>query len=456
MVRGCGVLSVDVQASTGGSEREVLRAVLAFHRKTREAQHRTPIPRERTLDDVNELFECQPSGRSTRDRIVAIAVREGANVYVTEHSSVDQLRIALDKGLPVIVGTQSTSGTSFAVVVAIDETGVSVISPRGGRVELVSKQAFGQLWHCLDEGVDHEQWCAILNFDNRELAGVFRQGRDLTPPDRRRKGYILCAAWSIFFAELALSYFAYADPRGLVSPMLALALAMLGFPLIDFFARPEKREYTSTLASRWYRPFLPFWCLVPFVTAVGGSIWVHYRSGTRRAPTCVSSPARSRPRWSGRMTTSPTPRTRSAKPGDRLRQPASPRDPDFDDDDDDPIADVVDARHWYAVDEATDHCWRTAHEHNVAETRRVRSSAAIIDGTNNPFSAFAAVGLPEDNRKAMARQFATNRTWRCFTTERVNCEGRCDRRARVTTARHRPAMKRSGSSRSHGWSAMTS
>ncbi len=438
---GADARGLVVLPSSANFECEALRAVLAFHR------------RGDRRDSLLRSFERQPVERSTCDRIVEVAVKQGANVYVTDQGHLDQLRRVLDKGVPVIVAMSSKRGDTeqshFAIVVGVDGTTISLLySPPAEDDHRVSAPAlplkpqqlaldeFQARWHWTGEGIGAtpiDRWFMVVHFDGRELAGVFGQGRDVAPPDRRRRWQILCAAWSIFVTELVLAFFAYRDPNDLIPPLLALALAVIGFTLIDFFARPEKRAYTTTLAPRWYRGYLPFWCLVPFITAVGGSIWVHYSKWTdaraevrqlaQEVKAAVEWPDDSKqaatetqPQGSGAPLPSPSAK-RDAPPGI-----AAPTSPDAEDEADNPIVDVVSARHWFAVDDATNRCWITANRRNDRETALVRSGAAHDSrGRANPFAAFGAF-LPNGNRRRMAHYLADFRTWRCFTTERVTAK----------------------------------
>ena len=122
-------------------------------------------------------------------------------------------------------------------------------------------------------------WYMVLNFENERFQLAFQKGHDEAPPllDLRRKRRVLALVWALFVTEVFLGISAYADPSSYVFALLSLGFAVFGFTAIDYFARPEQREYTGTLVPRWYRRHLPFWCLVPFLTALGGSIWVHYQ-----------------------------------------------------------------------------------------------------------------------------------------------------------------------------------
>ena len=83
---------------------------------------------------------------------------------------------------------------------------------------------------------------------------------------------------SIIVGELALGWRVYHHTDDGLAVMLALA----GVPVldgIDYLARlPHPKPVPGALPSpRWYRRYLTWWCLVPFVSALAGSFWVHYQ-----------------------------------------------------------------------------------------------------------------------------------------------------------------------------------
>ena len=90
-------------------------------------------------------------------------------------------------------------------------------------------------------------------------------------------------AWPVIVAaviigELALGWRVYHRTDDGLAVMLSLA----GVPVlaaIDYLARlPHPKPILGELPSpRWYRRYLTWWCLVPFVSALAGSFWVHYQ-----------------------------------------------------------------------------------------------------------------------------------------------------------------------------------
>lgn len=267
------------------------------------------------------------AGETRRQKLVSAAADSGANVYSTSDGTIEELRYFCDKGLFPIVGyfdptsipAQSsaaniegkterpalpralTDQTRYAIVTRVDKSMVWLLRPtrRGSTARVTSEaqsiETFLAHWR-LNDSMDAKErdalkpqevnpqlevrhWYMVLNFENKRFEPGFRKGHDDAAPllDLRRKRRILSAAFGIFFAEIGLGIFAYADPSSYVFALLSIGLAVFGFTAIDYFARPEQREYTGTLVPRWYRRHLPFWCLVPFLTTLGGSVWVHYQ-----------------------------------------------------------------------------------------------------------------------------------------------------------------------------------
>jgi hypothetical protein len=404
-------LSVAVNACAHFSEREALRAVLAFHRSVRKRQR----PPRVTLRDLNKAFERPPIGQSSRSRLIDVAVENLATVYATDNGTIEELAKLVREGLPVIVAMRASDAEAneFAVVVYADHETVLVQRPIAGKAgesiapTSISASDFETTWYCADDDNQEKvlRWYAVLNFDNRELARRFEKGQDWTPPDRRRRTGVLLAAWAMFAIQVVLAYLSYDDPNNYTPPLVAITLAIVTFTAIDFFARPEKREYTSTLTPRWYRGYLSFWCLVPFITALSGSMWVHYQKweDAKTDLRQVAREVKAAVEW-------PDPQT-NADHGSKTRLDKL----------DDPIASIVDARGWFATDEATDRCWRAVHDSNMRMTALMISEATMVNGISNPFATLGLVA-PDVDRKRLASDFASLRTWRCFTTERVNAK----------------------------------
>ncbi|HET9621852.1 MAG TPA: hypothetical protein VFP84_10815 [Kofleriaceae bacterium] len=83
---------------------------------------------------------------------------------------------------------------------------------------------------------------------------------------------------AIIAGELGLGWHVYHHTHDGWAVMLALA----GVPVlaaIDYLARlPHPKPLPGMLpAPRWYRRYLALWCLVPFMSALAGSFWVHYQ-----------------------------------------------------------------------------------------------------------------------------------------------------------------------------------
>jgi hypothetical protein len=111
-----------------------------------------------------------------------------------------------------------------------------------------------------------------MNDPQREAA----QAVQMLRIDARRRGWILFAFWSVVSIEIGLGIASYLWPDRTYFPIGAMVLAVAAFAAIDFFARPEIRSYQRGMLERWYRPYLKLWCLVPFLTALAGSVWTHY------------------------------------------------------------------------------------------------------------------------------------------------------------------------------------
>lgn len=83
---------------------------------------------------------------------------------------------------------------------------------------------------------------------------------------------------SIIVCELLLGWRVYHH----TDDGLAVMMSFVGVPVlaaIDYLARlPHPRPVPGMLPEpRWYRRYLTWWCLVPFVSALAGSFWVHYQ-----------------------------------------------------------------------------------------------------------------------------------------------------------------------------------
>ena len=439
------VSDVHVHECTAYSEREALRAVIAYHH----AKRGTRDSRGIDIEDFDALFLRPPVQRSIRKALVEVAVKRDANVFATDHGDVDELRYFVDLGLPVIVAMCSQSARNidalqgaalvtklrshFAVVVAVSDEGVKLMCPQQGEqtpVERVEGQTipldeFMKRWICADQATGSKsgiekvsRWYAVLNFDAREFAPAFDKGRDWTPLDHRRRGPVLWTGAALLAAEVYLTYLAYADASDFVPPLIAFFLAVVVCTAIDFFARPEKRPYTRTLVPRWYRAWLPLWCLVPFIVAIGGSAWVHYEKwGEARddvhelaaeVKAAVEWPDDTSSRDAVEMVT-----VASFPALVTVAVPASEL-----------------SRHRFANDMATDLCWKNAYAINELWS----SDAPVVDGNPNPFygiRAVLALPLNDDERRQYFRTLATQRTWSCFTNERVH-----DRVAKLVATRY--------------------
>jgi hypothetical protein len=83
---------------------------------------------------------------------------------------------------------------------------------------------------------------------------------------------------AIIACELVLGWRVYHHTDDGVAVLLSLA----GVPVlaaIDYLARlPHPKPRPGMLPEpRWYRRYLALWCIVPFVSALAGSFWVHYQ-----------------------------------------------------------------------------------------------------------------------------------------------------------------------------------
>ncbi|HEX4421857.1 MAG TPA: hypothetical protein VH165_28290 [Kofleriaceae bacterium] len=76
---------------------------------------------------------------------------------------------------------------------------------------------------------------------------------------------------AIIVAELALGWHVYHT-----GDVTTAMVALLGVPVlavVDYLARLRPGDARTT----WYRRYLALWCLVPFMSALAGSFWVHYQ-----------------------------------------------------------------------------------------------------------------------------------------------------------------------------------
>ncbi|MBC7975153.1 MAG: hypothetical protein H7138_09225, partial [Myxococcales bacterium] len=77
--------------------------------------------------------------------------------------------------------------------------------------------------------------------------------------------------WTIIAVEICLAVIVYQS-----CDIQVAFIALAGVPalaLIDWLARRGSTECRPT----WFRGYLAWWCLVPFVCAVAGAAWVHYQ-----------------------------------------------------------------------------------------------------------------------------------------------------------------------------------
>lgn len=280
---------------------ESLRAVLDFHdRRVFRRWHR-----QKDRIALAKRVDRPAVGMTRRSRLTSVAAEYGANVFEAKDGTIEELKYFVAKGLPVIVGiwasdTPFNSKLTGAARIAADQSHCAIVTDvlddgsvmvlyphEGGGKQLeakpVSKEAFEKQWTIGDtegtEQIEIRCWYMVLNVNNERFQSAFLKGHDHAPPllDVRRKRIVVTAVFAVLASELVLGYFAYRDTTDYRAPLSALLVGVLGFAIIDYIARPEQREYADTMIPRWYRNRLPIWCLVPFLTALAGSVWAHYQ-----------------------------------------------------------------------------------------------------------------------------------------------------------------------------------
>jgi hypothetical protein len=166
--------------------------------------------------------------------------------------------------------------------------------------------------------------------------------------------------------------------------------------------------------------------------------WPDDKQPDPQSPTNHSSPAaQPAPATSGPVQVPPKPDDRQPGPlsqsstNQKSGAQAAASENGVPDESDDPIVDAVATRGWFATDEATDRCWKSANARNKREAAVLQSGLASLDGTDKPYLALFRI-LPASQRKRIARYLALERTWRCFTMERVAAKV-----ATIVTTRYR-------------------
>src|SRR3954464_5189593 len=74
-------------------------------------------------------------------------------------------------------------------------------------------------------------------------------------------------------AELVLGVIVYCSPRDFDLALAASCGGVVAFAVIDRWPRP----HSERTGARRLRCFLPIWCLVPFLCALGSLAWVDYQ-----------------------------------------------------------------------------------------------------------------------------------------------------------------------------------
>lgn len=75
-------------------------------------------------------------------------------------------------------------------------------------------------------------------------------------------------------AEVVVGVLVYQQPDRVNLAVISAASAIVLLAVVDWAVRGHDDDPRR---PRWFRPFLPFWCFVPFVCALAGSWWMHYQ-----------------------------------------------------------------------------------------------------------------------------------------------------------------------------------
>ena len=124
-----------VKQSEGCCGPAVLKMVLSFYGINK------------TEEELIKLTKTDIKGYTTEEDLVRCAELSGLKGLVKTDSSFDELKVYLDKGVPVIIDwTSPEEGGHYSVVAGLDNEMIYVADPHFGEIMKYEKMWFEQRW----------------------------------------------------------------------------------------------------------------------------------------------------------------------------------------------------------------------------------------------------------------------------------------------------------------------